>query len=180
MSSIVLISGSPSLFSRSTKILSYLGTRLKEENFTISHVTVNEIPLEDLFYGRYDSETIQKITKQIQDAKGVIIASPVYKASYTGVLKALLDILPQDIFKSKPVFPIMTGGSPNHLLAIEYTLKPIISVLKGYSLQGVYILDSQINTDYQNPIIDDDIKRRIELQISHFIEAIREQKLSIS
>ncbi|MEI3607725.1 NADPH-dependent FMN reductase [Pseudogracilibacillus sp. SE30717A] len=180
MSNIVLISGSPSLFSRSNQILSYLGAKLKEEEqFSVSHILVNEIPLEDLFYGKYDSETIKKIAKQIQEAKGVIIASPVYKASYPGVLKALLDILPQDIFKSKPVFPIMTGGSPNHLLAIEYTLKPLISILKGHSLQGVYILDSQINTEYKNPIIDDDIKRRIELQIGYFIEAIREGKISI-
>lgn len=180
MSNIVLLSGSPSVSSRSNQVLKYLGGKLEKEFFSVTHISVQDIPLEDLFFGKYDSPTIKKIANQTEQAKGVIIASPVYKAAYTGVLKSLLDILPQDIFKSKPVFPIMTGGSPSHLLAIEYTLKPLIAILKGHSLRGVYILDSQINRDSENPIIDEEINGRINAQVQYFIEAIQEQKLTIT
>jgi len=52
----------------------------------------------------------KEIANDLQDAKGVIVGSPVYKASYSGVLKALFDVLPEDILNRKPVLPIMTGG----------------------------------------------------------------------
>src|SRR5699024_11441012 len=78
-------------------------------------------------------------------------------SAYTGILKALLDLLPQDVFKSKVVLPIMLGGSYKHLLAIEYTLKPVISILKGNSLNGVYIVDNKVDKKLENPILDEQI-----------------------
>lgn len=180
MRNIVLISGSPSISSRSSKVLTYLGTTLEKESFQVSHISVQDIPLEDLFSGNYTSKVITDIAQQIQQAEGIIVASPVYKASYTGVLKTLLDIMPQDLFQSKPVLPIMTGGSPAHLLAIEYTLKPLIAILKGNPLRGVYILDSQINKEYEVPIIDPEIRHRLEVQTKCLIEAIKDKKMTFS
>lgn len=179
MSNIVLISGSPSVSSASNQILKYIGSLLQEERFGLEHVSVQDIPLEDLFYGDFNSPVIQNLSKQVENADGIVIASPVYKAAFTGILKSLLDILPQDSFKSKPVLPIMTGGSPAHLLALEYSLKPLIAILQGHSLRGVYILDKQINKQKANPIIDEAINNRINQQTNHFIEVIREDKLSI-
>jgi FMN reductase len=66
-------------------------------------------------------------TQELKGASGVIIVSPVYKAAYSGALKTLLDLLPQDILKDKPVFPLMVGGSGAHLLAIDYSLKPLLA-----------------------------------------------------
>ena len=81
----------------------------------------------------------------IKQADGLIIGSPVYKASYTGVLKSLLDLLPEGALKNKPVLPIMVGGSSRHLLAIDYSLNPLIAILKGQPLQGLYFTDSEID-----------------------------------
>src|SRR5699024_224055 len=179
MSNIVLISGSPSVSSGSNKILNHVGSILQQENFTVDYVSVQDIPLDDLFYGNFNSPIIQKISEQIKNVKGIVIAFPVYKAAFTGILKSLIDILPQDSFKSKPVLPIMTGGSMAHLLALEYSLKPLIAILKGHSLRGVYILDTQIDKEKQNPIIDEAINNRINQQTNYFVDAIREERLSI-
>src|SRR5699024_5967083 len=159
------------------QVLKYVGKVLQEETFNIDHISVQDIPLEDLFHGNYNSPVIQKISKQIENAKGIVIASPVYKAAFTGILKSLIDILPQDSFKSKPVLPIMTGGSMAHLLALEYSLKPLIAILKGHSLRGVYILDTQIDKEKPNPIIDEAINNRINQQTNYFVDAIREERL---
>ncbi len=64
----------------------------------------------------------------------VVVATPIYKAAYTGGLKALFDILPQSALRGKTVLPLATGGSPAHLLAIDYALKPVLSALGASDL----------------------------------------------
>src|SRR5699024_12020325 len=98
------------------------------------------------------------------------ITSPVYKCVYRRIIKAVLDLLPQDVFKSKVVLPTMLGGSYKHLLAIEYTLTPVISILKGNSLNGVYIVDNKVDKKLENQILDQQIYDRIIKQIEELEE----------
>lgn len=176
MSEIVILSGSPSEYSRSEKILKYLGSLLEQKQFTVTHLSVRDVPQADLFEAKFDSPAIRSISATIEDAQGIIIGSPVYKAAYSGVLKSLIDLLPQDVLEHKPVLPIMTGGSPAHLLAIEYTLKPLIASLRGQSLKGVYFLDTQIDREANIPVIDEELLQRIEKQLDYLIEKINTQK----
>ena len=111
----------------------------------------------------------------MNNADGIIIGSPVYKASYTGVLKALLDLLPENAFRGKTVLPFMVGGSIAHLLAIEFSLKPIIHNLKGVSTQGVYFEDSLIDKESSgNPIKETDSEFRLQTQLQELLDAIVE------
>lgn len=179
MSDIVLISGSPAPHSRSDKVLDFIGSTLQHSGYTVTKISVTEIPAEALMYGHYNHGKIKNAADKIANAKSIVIASPVYKAAYTGALKAFIDLLPQDAFKHKTVLPIMTGGSFAHLLAIEYTLKPLIAIVKGQSLNGVFITDEQIDKTEKNPIIDQSIYNRIEKQLEYLIEPIEKGSISI-
>ena len=137
MSDIVILSGSPAIPSRTDISLKHIQSLVENAGFTTAYFSITDFSADDLFQGKYNSEDISKLSERIQAARGVIIGSPVYKASYTGVLKALIDLLPEGAFKGKPVLPIMIGGSNRHLLAIDYALKPLISILKGEPLQGI-------------------------------------------
>ncbi|BAC15035.1 NADH-dependent FMN reductase [Oceanobacillus iheyensis HTE831] len=172
MNNIVTLSGSPSELSRSEKVLHYLGNQLSEQKFYVTHISVKDVPYEDLFTGNFRSTAIKNITQKIQMADGVIVGSPVYKGAYSGVLKALIDILPQDVLKHTPVLPIMTGGSPAHLLAVEYTLKPVLATLKAHNLKGLYFLDEQINKHRDIPIADDEILQRTKKQVDYFAQMV--------
>lgn len=180
MKRVVILSGSPSAQSRSDILLSYLGKQLQARDVTVTHISVKDIPEQVLCQGDYTSPVIQQITQRIEEAQGLIVGSPVYKASYSGVFKSLVDLLPQDIFKHKPVLPIMTGGSLTHLLAIEYTLKPLVNILKGKSLKGIYFLDSQLDKNNQQPILDDELLARTKKQLDYFFELIHQQQSAAS
>jgi FMN reductase len=177
MSEIVILSGSPSESSRTDLVLQYVGKRLKQEGFSVTHVSVRDIPFEDIFNLRFDSPALKELTLLLQGADGVIVGSPVYKAAYTGILKAVLDLLPQDVLAQKTVLPIMTGGSPAHLLAIEFSLKPLLAALKGQSQQGVYFQDCQIDkTQVVNPITDENVLARLKKELYYFIETVNKKK----
>ena len=77
--------------------------------------------------------------------RAIVVATPVYKAAYSGVLKVFLDLLPQTALKDKTVLPLATGGSPNHMLALDYALRPVLQSLSArHILPGVYATDSQV------------------------------------
>jgi len=129
MADIVTLAGSPSHPSRSAAVLDHARHLLEAANLTTEALHVRALPAEALLFGRFDDPTIQTALASVNRAAAVIIATPVYKAAYTGVLKAFLDLLPQRAFADKIIFPLATGGSPAHLLAIDYALKPVLSAL---------------------------------------------------
>ncbi|KAI1690900.1 NADPH-dependent FMN reductase domain-containing protein [Ditylenchus destructor] len=93
----------------------------------------------------------------------VVIATPIYKAAYSGLLKIFLDLLPQDGLAGKSIWTLATGGSLAHLLALDYGLLPVLSALGARShIDGVYAADAHIAKnpagDYQ---VADDILRRL-------------------
>lgn len=178
MSEIVTISGSPSIESRSTIVLNHLKHKLERDGHTVKEISVLDVDPKVLIYAEYSHPSLREITESIQKADGVIIASPVYKAAYSGVLKTLLDLLPQDVLKDKPVFPLMIGGSQAHLLAIDYSLKPLLAALHAQTiLRGVYLTDSQIDkTNPLEPIIQEDLEERINNQLQQFVEIAKKLK----
>src|SRR5699024_713085 len=180
MSEVILLSGSPSEHSRSHHVLQYIGSLVEAEGYRIKHISIRDIPKEDLFLGRYDSPAVAEVSRTLEKASGVIVGSPVYKAAYSGVLKALLDLLSQDILQHKPALPIMTGGSPSHMLALEYTLKPVLATLKGQTLKGVYLLDRQIDRKLENPIVDEDVLNRAKKQVQYLISILKKQEAALN
>jgi len=180
MSEIVILSGSPSVISRSESVLKYIGLLITKEGFSVTHISIRDLPKDVLFNGEFNSPAVRDITALIQEAKGVIVGSPVYKASYSGVLKTLLDVLPQDVLEDTPVLPLMTGGSPSHLLAMEYALKLLLASLKGLNLKGVYLEDYQIDkTKSNNPIIHTKALERLTKQVEYFTEIINRKQTNI-
>lgn len=180
MSEIVTISGSPSKHSRSEHVLNFLCHLLEREGLSTTKISVRDFPPEDLVYGKYDSPAMTHMTSLITNTRGIIIGSPVYKASYSGVLKALLDLLPYDILKNKPTLPVMVGGTMSHLLAIDFALKPLLTNLKAQNLQGVYLLDQHIDReDDKNPITSQETLERLTKELYLFVSAVQKQAVSV-
>ena len=74
-------------------------------------------------YGEATRQAVARITS----ADAVLIAAPVYRASYPGVLKNLLDIAPVEALHNKPVGVLAMGGSPHHYLAVDTQLRGVLA-----------------------------------------------------
>ncbi|WP_210649146.1 NADPH-dependent FMN reductase [Nocardioides sp. SYSU D00065] len=92
----------------------------------------------------WGSETIGGLVEEVAGSLVVVVASPTYKATYTGLLKAFLDRFPHQGLGGVTAVPLMLGASPVHALAIEHGLRPLLVEL-GASVptRGLYLLDSQ-------------------------------------
>ena len=142
---VVTLGGSPSQRSRSGVLLDYAKRWLNQQGVEVVSYQVRDFPAEDLLHARFDSPKIIDLLQQIENADGLVIATPVYKASFSGALKTVLDLLPERALSHKVVLPIATGGSIAHMLAVDYALKPVLSALKAQEmLHGIFADDSQI------------------------------------
>lgn len=142
---VVSLGGSPSLRSRSAVLLDSAAQWLHSQGVTVETFQIRDFAAEDLLHARFDSPAVIRLLAAIQLADGLLIATPIYKASFSGALKTLLDLLPERALSHKVVLPIATGGSIAHMLAVDYALKPVLSALKAQEmLQGIFAEDSQI------------------------------------
>lgn len=176
MANILAIAGSPSHPSRTYAIIEYATTLLQQEGFHTDIFSVRDFAAEDLVFGRYDSPNLEHPKALLEKADGVIIATPIYKAAYTGLLKAFLDLLPQKALFGKVVLPIATGGTLAHLLAIDYALKPVLSELGArHLLGGVYAVDNQIQRQEDGSLqLDEKIDQRLKHSLRDLVEAVKQ------
>lgn len=75
----------------------------------------------------------------IENADALVVASPVFRASFTGLFKHLFDLVHQEALVDIPVLLAATGGSERHALVIEHQLRPLFSFFQARTLPiGVY------------------------------------------
>jgi FMN reductase len=87
---------------------------------------------------------LSRLTAEVAAADLVVFASPTYKASYTGMLKAFLDRYGANGLAGTVAVPVMTGGWAGHLLAVEVHLRPVLVELGAVvPARGLYITEPQ-------------------------------------
>ena len=146
LQTVLLIAGSPSDPSRSAALLDSVSRRLAlRGGLKVERLNIRELPAEALLLAQWGHPAIVKALAQVEQARAIVVATPVYKAAYSGVLKVFLDLLPQTALVGKTVLPLATGGSPHHMLALDYALRPVLQSLSArHILTGVYATDAQI------------------------------------
>lgn len=83
----------------------------------------------------------------VKAADSLIVASPTFKATYTGLLKLFLDQFGQGELGGITTFPLMLGGAYNHALAPELTLRPVlVEIGASCPAPSLYLLDSEYDT----------------------------------
>jgi FMN reductase/FAD reductase [NAD(P)H] len=102
-----------------------------------------------------------KVIQKVTEADMLVIGTPIFQGSITGVLKNLFDLLPTTVLRNKVVGLVATGGTYQHFLVVENQLRPILSYFHAYVAPGfVYVHNGHFNE--KNEILDMDIIRRIE------------------
>ncbi|GAA3637857.1 NADPH-dependent FMN reductase [Microlunatus ginsengisoli] len=85
----------------------------------------------------------------VSSAELVVVASPTYKSTYTGLLKVFLDLFAAGSLANVTTIPLMLGGDWRHSLAPEAFLKPVLAELGASSpTRGLFLLDSDAATGW--------------------------------
>ena len=143
--SVLLIAGSPSERSRTAALLEATGQRLETRGVQVQRLRVRDLNPQALLLTDFGHPSVLAAQELVAQASVLVVATPVYKAAYSGILKVFLDLLPQTALKGKTVLPLATGGSPHHMLALDYALRPVLQSLGAKNiLPGIYATDAQV------------------------------------
>lgn len=142
---VLLVAGSPSVPSRSAALLDAVEQRLELRGVNVERLHIRDLSPQALILADFGHPSNAGAVAQVARARAIVVATPVYKAAYSGVLKVFLDLLPQTALKDKLALPLATGGSPHHMLALDYALRPVLQSLGAAQiLPGIYATDAQV------------------------------------
>ena len=139
------ISGSPSATSKSRALVEYALTQLARRGAEARLIDLATLPADGLL-GRATTPPVAAALDAVMGARVVVAGTPVYRATYSGLLKIFFDLLPQDSLAGKIGIPIVTGHGSAHSLAVDYGLRPLFA-----SLGAVVVAGAVYGTDEQFP-----------------------------
>lgn len=109
------------------------------------HVRVGDITAHALLSLDTSDRALADAIAEVGRADAIVFATPIYKASYSGLLKVFLDALPQFALAGKAVLPLATGGSLAHALALDYALRPVLQSMGARNIvQSYFLHESQV------------------------------------
>jgi FMN reductase len=108
--------------------------------------------------------------QRIESADVLVVASPVYRASFTGLFKHLFDFIDQYALVDTPVLLAASGGSERHALIIEHQFRPLFAFFQALTLPvGIYAHDSDF-TDYK--LTNETLRARIDKAVAKAVPVI--------
>jgi len=142
--SVVALIGSPtsSATSRTLLLVRHLLDALQER----LHASVTLVELAPIARSLGQSLTraevepaVEQALATVESADLLVVATPVYRGSYPGLFKHLVDFIELEALVDTPVLLAATGGSERHALVIDHQLRPLFSFLQAHTLPiGVY------------------------------------------
>jgi FMN reductase len=145
MTKIAVVTGNPKPSSRTHSVaLAVAGVLAGELPGAETHPVIDLAGHASRLFDWTDEE-LTGLTAQVAAADIAVFASPTYKASYTGMLKAFLDRYGNNGLAGVTAIPVMTGGWPGHLLAVEVHLRPVLVELGAtVPSRGLYVTEPEL------------------------------------
>jgi FMN reductase len=157
------ISGSPAARSKSRTLLERALSTLAERGVARRSLTC---PLSGRRASPTSCDRGRERAWERRRATIIVASTPVYRATYSGLLKVFFDLLPLNGLVGKTAIPIATGGSPAHQLVIDHGLRPLFASVGAVTTPtGVYGTDSA----FENGVPHESLIARLDAAITEAI-----------
>ncbi|GAA1303229.1 NAD(P)H-dependent oxidoreductase [Saccharothrix xinjiangensis] len=148
-----MLVGNPRVGSRTSRAAVGVGEAVRGALRALGHEVADDGPLVDA--AELAGEVFAPGSGVVDEALGalgradhLVVASPTYKATYTGLLKAVLDRAPGGWLRGRVAVPLLVAASDRHALAVELHLKPLLVEL-GAAVpgRGLFLNESALDQD---------------------------------
>jgi FMN reductase len=143
----VAISGSPSRQSKSRRLLAHAVDGFARHAAPGEVLDLCDLPA-DALLGRGRAPAVDSALETLAAARFVVVGTPVYRASFSGLLKVFFDLFPQDALAGKVAIAVATGAGPAHALVVDHALRPLLASVGALVVAtGIYGTDGQFGPD---------------------------------
>ena len=171
---VVGVSGSPTHPSRTTALVAEVTEAFATELGGTATVIELAPLLGELGAGPFRSQLGPAVTEaleKVEAADVVVVGSPAYRATYTGLFKLFFDHIGQYSLVGKPIVLTATGGSDRHALLVEHQMRPLFGFFQSLTLPlGIFAGERDFE-DYR--IVSEDLQGRIQSSLKRSLPLIR-------
>jgi FMN reductase len=170
---VVLISGSPQTGSRSTRIASSIAERLDAADIRVRRFGLSDFESSELVYARADGRAVQHYLGVVESASAVVFSTPVYKATFSGGLKLMLDLIPPDALRGKTVLAIASARIGRHFQSVQRAFDDLYRFFDvGFVVPPVFVLDEQLHVGEAGLTCDASAEASIDRAATALVSAV--------
>ena len=141
----LLVAGSPSRSSRSTWVLESFGEHLRSRGVEVARVSLEDFDAEALLRGKTEHPSVNAFLAKVRDSTALVLSTPVYKSTYAGSLKTIVDLIDPAGLEGKRLLGIATARLEFHLQTVSESFLQLSRFFRGcIALPSIALLDAQI------------------------------------
>jgi FMN reductase len=141
---VLFVTGSPSPSSRSSAVARALASRLEARGGRTRWYSIRDFDPADVMLARAEAPAVERFVEAVRGAAALVLSTPVYKATYAGALKALVDLIPQDALVDKPALAIGTTRLADHGGDLAGAFRALFAFFRARSVGALVVLDAEL------------------------------------
>jgi FMN reductase len=142
---VLVVTGSPSDTSRSTLVARRVADELGAGGVAVRFASLRDFDAADVLFARTAEPRVAAFVEAARVAPAIVLATPVYKATYSGGLKALVDLIPPEALAGKPVLAIATTRLDLHGPLVARAFDALFAFFDAVQVcEALVLLDAEI------------------------------------
>jgi FMN reductase len=141
---VVIVAGSPSSTSRSAIVAGAFAAELQRSGLRPLVWSLSDFDPADVLFGRAAAPALARFVEEARSAAAIVLATPVYKAAYTGALKAIVDVIPPDALVGRPAVGIATARLPAHRAEVDRAFRALFAFFEARPLDTLFLVDAEL------------------------------------
>ena len=169
--SIVFLMGSPSATSRSSFVARAVAAQAERAGLRPSFWSLGDFDPSDALFGRSAAPGIARFIDATKNAAGIVLATPVYKAVYTGALKAIVDLIPPDNLSGKPALGIATAKQAVHATTVDQAYRSLFVFFQARAQETLFLRDDEVQLGPAASVLSVEAEQRLRKASRALIQA---------
>jgi FMN reductase len=141
---IVFVAGSPAATSRSTLVARRVARELEALDLSTTFFSLADFDAADVFHGRTQAASVAPFLRAVDQAAALVLSTPVYKATYAGGLKAIVDLIAPDAIVGRPALGIATVKLDAHAVEVATAYANLFRFFRAAATEALVVRDAEV------------------------------------
>jgi FMN reductase len=146
---VLILTASPSATSRSTFVARQIAAHAERNGFSAHYFAPGDFDAADLIFGRGTAPAAVRFLDAVAKAEAIVLATPVYKATYSGALKTVVDLIPPEALVGKHALGVATTRLPAHRSEVDRAYQSLFAFFRARPAETLVVLDEELQIGEQ-------------------------------
>jgi flavin reductase (DIM6/NTAB) family NADH-FMN oxidoreductase RutF/NAD(P)H-dependent FMN reductase len=169
---LVVVTGSPSATSRSQFVATALVERAQRAGHHARVFALRDFSADELVLGQTSGASARSFLQAIAGSAAIVLSTPVYKATYAGGLKTIVDLIPADALVDKPALGIATTKLEAHGREVDQAYRGLFRFFRARPIDSLVVLDDELRMEGDRGAFAPSAAQRVDRAATDLIAAL--------